>query len=132
LLPNKEIQNKTRATSQQNVLYVFIVLIHTFLINFYFRLSAVASAKLTDGNPNIADLSDANRPTKLAEQYSELYDNEWTDAFDVLSKNRVPDEQAACRMLLEIFCVSINIKLIHVPPPCCILILRAVFNVYVF
>ncbi|XP_060608168.1 uncharacterized protein LOC132760246 [Ruditapes philippinarum] len=68
------------------------------------RLSAVASAKLTDGNLNIADLCDVNRPTKLAEQYLELYDNEWADAFDVLSKNEVPDEQA-CRMLLEIFCL---------------------------
>ncbi|XP_053390696.1 uncharacterized protein LOC128553538 isoform X2 [Mercenaria mercenaria] len=29
----------------------------------------------------IADLSDEKRPTKLAEDFSELYDNEWTDAF---------------------------------------------------
>ncbi|XP_052792335.1 uncharacterized protein LOC128226486 [Mya arenaria] len=48
------------------------------------RLSRLAGQRLTDGNPNIADLSDHNRPTKLGEMYSELYDNEWTDAFDGL------------------------------------------------
>lgn len=37
-------------------------------------------------NPNIADLSDENRPTKLGEMYSELYDNEWTDAIEGLTK----------------------------------------------
>ena len=42
------------------------------------RLSELAGAKLTEGNPNIADLSDKNRPTNLAENFSELYDNEWT------------------------------------------------------
>ncbi|KAK3593595.1 hypothetical protein CHS0354_018691 [Potamilus streckersoni] len=46
----------------------------------------MASNKLRDNNPNIADLSDPNRPTKLSEQFSEMYDNEWTDAFDELEK----------------------------------------------
>jgi hypothetical protein len=27
-------------------------------------------------------LGDPNRPTKIAEIYSEIYDNEWTDALD--------------------------------------------------
>lgn len=67
----------------------------------------MASAKLTDGNPNITDLSDIhNRPTKLAEQYSELYDNEWTDAYDVLNTKGMAEEKA-CRVLLETFCVRI-------------------------
>ncbi|XP_053389589.1 uncharacterized protein LOC128552561, partial [Mercenaria mercenaria] len=48
------------------------------------RLSKVAGANLTYNNPNIADLSDEKRPTKLAEEFSELYDNEWTDAFEDL------------------------------------------------
>ena len=43
--------------------------------------------KLTDNNPNIADLSDMNRPTKLAERYTELYDNQWTDAFEIINNN---------------------------------------------
>ncbi|KAH3785861.1 hypothetical protein DPMN_163956 [Dreissena polymorpha] len=48
------------------------------------RLSKFMGQQLTDNNPNITDLSDKNRPTKLGERFSELYDNEWTDAFDVL------------------------------------------------
>ncbi|KAK3582890.1 hypothetical protein CHS0354_009696 [Potamilus streckersoni] len=50
------------------------------------RLSEIAGAKLTHENPSITDLSDPNRPTKLAEKYSEIYDNQWTDAFSTLSK----------------------------------------------
>lgn len=77
------------------------------VITIIFRVSALASAKLTDGNANIADLSDENRPTKLAEQFSELYDNEWTDAFERIlkSKSRIPEDEA-CRILLKILCVS--------------------------
>lgn len=41
------------------------------------------SDKLSDNNPDIADLSDENRPTKIGEKYQELYDNQWTDAFEV-------------------------------------------------
>lgn len=44
----------------------------------------MAGRRLTDNNPDITDLSDTNRPTKLAERYSELYDNEWTEAFSHL------------------------------------------------
>lgn len=59
--------------------------------------------KLTDNNPNIADLSDKNRPTKLAERYSELYDNQWTDAFEVLFSG---DEKETVASLLRLFYVS--------------------------
>ncbi|CAC5390089.1 unnamed protein product [Mytilus coruscus] len=48
------------------------------------RLSQVAGAKLMAGNTSIADLGDKYRPTRIAELYSELYDNEWTEAVDVL------------------------------------------------
>ncbi|XP_053399153.1 trichohyalin-like isoform X7 [Mercenaria mercenaria] len=48
------------------------------------RFSSIASSTLRDNNPNITDLSDQNRPTKIAERLSELYDNQWTDAFDAL------------------------------------------------
>ncbi|XP_053398653.1 unconventional myosin-XVIIIa-like isoform X3 [Mercenaria mercenaria] len=66
------------------------------------RLSKVAGANLTDNNPNIADLSDPNRATKLAEQFSELYDNPWTDAFEVLE---TPDERRRIDFLLDIIVV---------------------------
>ncbi|XP_052793888.1 uncharacterized protein LOC128227415 isoform X2 [Mya arenaria] len=46
------------------------------------RLSEMASSRLRTNNPDIADLSDPNRATKLAEKLSELYDNEWTDTFE--------------------------------------------------
>ncbi|XP_060588985.1 uncharacterized protein LOC132744325 [Ruditapes philippinarum] len=46
------------------------------------RLSELASSRLRHNNPDIADLSDENRATKLAEKLSELYDNEWTDLFE--------------------------------------------------
>ena len=48
------------------------------------RLSEVAGSKLKFNNPGITDLSDDNRPNKLAEKFSELYDNEWTEAFEKL------------------------------------------------
>ncbi|XP_045211918.2 uncharacterized protein LOC123563270 [Mercenaria mercenaria] len=48
------------------------------------RLSAIMSSRLKDGNPNVADLNDQNRPTKIGEQFSELYDNQWTDAYDAI------------------------------------------------
>ena len=50
-------------------------------------LSKLMGSRLTDNNPNIADLSDPNRPTKIAEFYTELYDNQWTDAYDEMEKN---------------------------------------------
>ncbi|XP_052796044.1 uncharacterized protein LOC128228650 isoform X2 [Mya arenaria] len=51
------------------------------------RLSKLAGDKLTLDNPNITDLSESNRPTKLGEMYSELYDNEWTDAFESMTED---------------------------------------------
>ncbi|XP_052239689.1 uncharacterized protein LOC127850596 isoform X2 [Dreissena polymorpha] len=62
--------------------------------------SAMMSVKLRDNNPNIADLSDPFRPTKLGEQFSELYDNEWTDAFDALQEEF--EERHAISILLDI------------------------------
>ncbi|CAC5361576.1 unnamed protein product [Mytilus coruscus] len=57
------------------------------------RLSQVAGAKLVAGNSSIADLGDKYRPTRIAELYSELYDNEWTEAVDMLlNSNRWPED----------------------------------------
>lgn len=65
------------------------------------RLSKVVGEKLTNNNPDIADLSDSNRPTRLAEYFSELYDNEWTDAFDCLTTNSKRTDQHAIKLLLH-------------------------------
>ncbi|XP_045203598.2 uncharacterized protein LOC123556729 [Mercenaria mercenaria] len=51
------------------------------------RLSRLMGNKLANNNPDIADLSDKNRPTKLAEKNQELYDNEWTNAFEVIHEH---------------------------------------------
>ncbi|XP_069130283.1 putative uncharacterized protein MYH16 [Argopecten irradians] len=64
------------------------------------RLSAVAGNKLRDNNPAITDLSDPNRPMKLAEKVSELYDNEWTNAMENLENDM--EEQEAIKVLLNI------------------------------
>ncbi|XP_053399109.1 uncharacterized protein LOC123558279 [Mercenaria mercenaria] len=63
------------------------------------RLSEVISVRLRDNNPNIVDLNDQCRPTKLAEMFSELYDNEWTSAFAVL-EGPVGDK-SAIKILLD-------------------------------
>ncbi|XP_052795242.1 myb-like protein X isoform X2 [Mya arenaria] len=57
------------------------------------RLSEMVSVKLRDNNPNIVDLNDEYRPTKLAEMFSELYDNEWTAAYTVMEDNEFQDRQ---------------------------------------
>ncbi|XP_060583074.1 uncharacterized protein LOC132739389 isoform X2 [Ruditapes philippinarum] len=64
------------------------------------RLSEVVSVRLRDNNPNIADLNDQCRPTKLAEMFSELYDNEWTCAYATIEKEL--DETKTIRLLLNI------------------------------
>lgn len=47
-----------------------------------------------------------NRPQKLGEKLSELYDNEWTDAFEDLRDTENLDEKSIVQKLLEIFKVS--------------------------
>ncbi|XP_056012448.1 uncharacterized protein LOC125679548 isoform X2 [Ostrea edulis] len=56
------------------------------------RLSRFASQQLTEGNPNIADLSDVHRPTRLGEMYSQLFDDEWSEAFEALKPSTKEDE----------------------------------------
>lgn len=65
------------------------------------RLSEHMSVQLRDNNPNIVDLSDQCRPTKLAEMFAELYDNEWTNAFSLLEES--VGEEHAIVVLLDIF-----------------------------
>ncbi|XP_069130494.1 cingulin-like [Argopecten irradians] len=70
--------------------------------NLRLRLSKVAGAKMTEGNPNITDLNDPNRPIKLAERYSELSDNEWTNAFVILTEKFSHSEESSIKRLLQI------------------------------
>lgn len=57
------------------------------------RLSSVAGERLRFNNPAIADLSDENRPNKLAEKFSELYDNEWTEFYEKLEGLESTEEE---------------------------------------
>lgn len=65
----------------------------TRLALFVFRLSSVAGERLRFNNPAIADLSDENRPNKLAEKFSELYDNEWTEFYEKLEGLESTEEE---------------------------------------
>lgn len=65
----------------------------------------MAGAKLTDDNPSIFDLSDPHRPTKLAEMFSSLYDDEWTNAFETLRNQFSLDETEAIQHLLSVVTV---------------------------
>ena len=69
-------------------------------------------SNLSEKNPNITDLSDSNRPTKIAEKYSDLYDNEWTDALFILtSGNGIYTEESAIQVLVT----CIQVKIVHCP-----------------
>ncbi|XP_033743208.1 uncharacterized protein LOC117329388 isoform X2 [Pecten maximus] len=68
--------------------------------NLLTRLSKIAGSKLVHGNPAITDLSDANRPTKVSEKYSELYDNEWTDALEELTDTIGMEQELFCTKTL--------------------------------
>lgn len=69
--------------------------------NLKHRLSQIAGSKLTDNNPGIADLSDPNRPLNLGEKFSELYDNQWTDALEEMD-SKFKNEKQTIQNLLEI------------------------------
>ncbi|XP_065930926.1 GRIP and coiled-coil domain-containing protein 2 isoform X2 [Magallana gigas] len=67
------------------------------------RLSRIAGAKLTNNNPHIADLSDDNRPTKLAEKFGQLYDDAWTDSLEELTEVETKlEDTVAISFLLRI------------------------------
>lgn len=51
-------------------------------------MSKIAGIQLTKGNSEIADLSDANRPTSLAEKWSSLYTDEWSEAYSEMTMKK--------------------------------------------
>ncbi|XP_063413433.1 uncharacterized protein LOC134695889 [Mytilus trossulus] len=66
------------------------------------RLSEVMGSKLRDNNPAITDLNDTNRPMKLGDQFSELYENEWTDAYSELEDSKKLTEIEIIEILIKI------------------------------
>ena len=57
------------------------------------------------------DLSDPNRPLKLAEKFTEIYDNQWNIAMEKLEGLGV-DEEKGIQILLEIITVNFYIIII--------------------
>ncbi|OWF48929.1 girdin-like isoform X2 [Mizuhopecten yessoensis] len=68
------------------------------------RMSKLTGDKLTRDNPDIADLSDPKRPHKLGEKYSQLYDDEWTDAMEKLTETKETEisERRGIDILIDI------------------------------
>ncbi|KAL4230360.1 hypothetical protein ACF0H5_010743 [Mactra antiquata] len=58
------------------------------------RFRKLAGDKLTDQSPDIADLSDPYRAMKLSDKFGELYDDQWTDAFEALQKTKKNTREA--------------------------------------
>lgn len=74
-------------------------------------MSRIAGARLRDGNPFITDLGDSNRPDKLAERFSELYDNEWSDVMEKMPVDE--SEEHKVSILLNILKVTNYIIILH-------------------
>ncbi|CAG2218330.1 unnamed protein product [Mytilus edulis] len=72
------------------------------LIEANIRLSELMGSKLRDNNPAITDLNDPNRPMKLGDQFSELYENEWTDAYSELKDSKNSTEIEIIEILIQI------------------------------
>jgi len=39
------------------------------------------------------ELSDPNRPRKIAEKFTEMYDNDWIDSMEALEDLNIPEEK---------------------------------------
>ncbi|XP_076071738.1 uncharacterized protein LOC143043212 isoform X2 [Mytilus galloprovincialis] len=70
-----------------------------------------------NNNPNITDLSDMNRPTKVAEKFNSLYDNQWTDAFEDLRKLYKHEINGQERAILEM-AIILKHKHVDIDPLC--------------
>lgn len=65
----------------------------------------MSAHRLRDQNPGVTDISDPNRPLKLAEKVSELYDNEWSNAMENLENLDIQEEKGI-KILLKIIKVG--------------------------
>lgn len=53
--------------------------------------------------PEIACISDQYRPTKLAEEFQSLYNDEWISAYEEIDETgRIKDEEALIGVLAEV------------------------------
>lgn len=75
------------------------------------RLSAEAGYNLRNNNSAITDLSDKNRPLKIAERYNQLYNDNWTDTFEYIQNqlditDENTKEKITVQTLINIFITS--------------------------
>lgn len=65
---------------------------------------------LMEGHCAISDLSDPIRPQKVSEMFNELYDNQWTEAFEwLVSQAKTADDRSdrvVTKQLLDILMVQ--------------------------
>lgn len=66
------------------------------------RLSQISGSRLTDGNVQFTDLNTQNRPTKIAENFRELYNDEWMEALEVMPNDSPDAERKSISTLLYI------------------------------
>lgn len=81
---NREEGIETRQNEKSSEIHKQIVAYKSEKQQLLNLVSEIAGNRLKNNNPTIADLSDKNRASKLAEGFSELYDNEWTDVVEVI------------------------------------------------
>ena len=77
------------------------------IVSFYWRLSAIAGARLTNNNPNITNLHDPDRPMKVAEKFNKIYDDEWTDMIERLEKKGPDTEEHKDKCVYHLYSVLI-------------------------
>jgi len=70
-------------------------------------LSSAAGSRLTDNNPNIANLHDPNRPMKLADKFNRIYDDEWTDMIERLEKKGPNTQEHKYKCVYHLYSVLI-------------------------
>ncbi|KAL3879239.1 hypothetical protein ACJMK2_031545 [Sinanodonta woodiana] len=63
---------------------------------------------MTYNNPTMIDLSDQNNPTKITDRFSELYDNQWKNAFLILEKKHQLSETDSISFLFDVLYVSLT------------------------
>lgn len=75
-----------------------------------YRLSGFASKQLTEGIPDFSYLSNKSSPSKIAEYFHNIYDDEWPSALEVLTHSKrgstSQSEEDAIVFLMEIIQVK--------------------------
>ena len=70
---------------------------------FLFRLRETGSNQRRYTTPSVYNLSQLHYPTKLGEQFTALYDNEWSAAFKEINERK--SEKETVQLLLDILMV---------------------------